>query len=179
MSKKTTRNLPSPMPRLFDAYDVVYQTRNLEINLFWQRSNYFLVLNTAIVTAIALLMGSPGPLAGIFIAFGIFVSYLSYRVNLGSKFWQSRWEQKLQDIEREIPLETKVFSATFDEIEGDVRKSLAWRGEQGLWHRFMTKGVLSKPSVSQNMIVLSLGFLVLDLIFLAVWLVRMLLGKAA
>src|SRR5207248_3234570 len=33
---------------LVDAYKIALETRNLEINLFWQRSNYFLVLNTAI-----------------------------------------------------------------------------------------------------------------------------------
>jgi hypothetical protein len=31
-----------------EAYRTALATRNLEINLFWQRSNYFLVLNTAI-----------------------------------------------------------------------------------------------------------------------------------
>ena len=31
-----------------DLYKVLLDTRNLEINLFWQRSNYFLALNTGI-----------------------------------------------------------------------------------------------------------------------------------
>jgi len=31
-----------------DLYKTLLDTRNLEINLFWQRSNYFLVLNTGI-----------------------------------------------------------------------------------------------------------------------------------
>lgn len=31
-----------------EAYRVAKETRSLEINLFWQRSNYFLVLSTAI-----------------------------------------------------------------------------------------------------------------------------------
>src|SRR3972149_10785499 len=34
-----------------DAYKFAYDTRNFEISLFWQRSNYFLVLNTAIALA--------------------------------------------------------------------------------------------------------------------------------
>ncbi|HEY4679149.1 MAG TPA: hypothetical protein VIJ01_18425 [Candidatus Angelobacter sp.] len=34
--------------RVWDAYKVLIDTRNLEINLFWQRSNYFLVLNTGL-----------------------------------------------------------------------------------------------------------------------------------
>ncbi len=32
----------------FDLYKIALETRNFEISLFWQRSNYFLVLNTAI-----------------------------------------------------------------------------------------------------------------------------------
>jgi hypothetical protein len=31
-----------------EAYRVAKEARNLEITLFWQRSNYFLVLSTAI-----------------------------------------------------------------------------------------------------------------------------------
>ena len=33
---------------LKDLYKTLLDTRNLEISLFWQRSNYFLVLNTGI-----------------------------------------------------------------------------------------------------------------------------------
>src|SRR4051794_39983352 len=33
---------------LKDAYQVLLSTRNLEIGLFWQRSNYFLVLNSGL-----------------------------------------------------------------------------------------------------------------------------------
>ena len=32
----------------FDFYKISIEIRNLEIGLFWQRSNYFLVLNTAV-----------------------------------------------------------------------------------------------------------------------------------
>ena len=34
-----------------EAYRVAKETRNLEINLFWQRSNYFLVLSGGIAAA--------------------------------------------------------------------------------------------------------------------------------
>jgi lipoprotein signal peptidase len=37
-----------PPMELKDLYKTLLDTRNLEINLFWQRSNYFLVLNTGI-----------------------------------------------------------------------------------------------------------------------------------
>ena len=34
----------------FELYKIAIQTRNLELGFFWQRSNYFLVLNTALAT---------------------------------------------------------------------------------------------------------------------------------
>lgn len=51
-----------------EAYRTAIQARNLEIGLFWQRSNYFLVLNTAIAVGFfsleddvfALLFGAMG-----------------------------------------------------------------------------------------------------------------------
>jgi hypothetical protein len=36
-----------------EAYRVAKEARNLEIALFWQRSNYFLVLSTAIAAVLS------------------------------------------------------------------------------------------------------------------------------
>src|SRR5947209_15698697 len=80
-----------------DLYKVALDTRNFEISLFWQRSNYFLVLNSALALGFFNLREQK---YGLFMAiFGIIVSWLWFCVNLGSKFWQSRWEQKLSIIE--------------------------------------------------------------------------------
>lgn len=179
MAKKPARQVRREIFKPLDAYNIAFQTRNLEINLFWQRSNYFLVLNTAIVTGIALKLGSSDPLVAIFIAFGIFVSCLWYRVNLGSKFWQSRWEQKLSDIERDLSPSANLFSATLEQIQAEVRASMDSAGTDGWWRRFVNKSALAKPSVSRHMIVLSIGFACLYLALLIVWLVRIVSGRAA
>src|SRR4051812_47823163 len=85
-----------------DAYKTALETRNFEIKLFWQRSNYFLVLNTAIGTGYFAL-GDDHHYAILLAAFGVLMSWLWLLVNLGSKFWQSRWEQQLEIVEVGLP----------------------------------------------------------------------------
>ncbi len=62
----------------------------MEIGLFWQRSNYFLVLNTAIATGFFVLVDKSAPLAVLLGPLGCWVSVLWFAVNLGSKYWQTR-----------------------------------------------------------------------------------------
>jgi hypothetical protein len=45
-SDRTHRLMPSVEDN--DVYKLVSDTRNFEISLFWQRSNYFLALNSAL-----------------------------------------------------------------------------------------------------------------------------------
>lgn len=161
-----------------DFYNIAYQTRNLEINLFWQRSNYFLVLNTAVITGIALKLGSSDPLVGIFIVFGILVSWLWYRVNLGSKFWQSRWEEKLKELELSDWPAVSMFSATAEQIIAEVERGLAATPGRGFWRGHIDKHTLKKPSVSRHMMLLSIGFLALYIALLVLWVTRMLTGTA-
>ena len=82
-----------------EAYRVAKEARNLEITLFWQRSNYFLVLSTAIAAGFFSLHDAKYalPLA----IFGLVVGLLWIAVNLGSKFWQSRWEHRLRLAEEQ------------------------------------------------------------------------------
>jgi len=177
MAKQRKKELPEGT-KAPDFYGTAYQTRNLEINLFWQRSNYFLVLNTAVITGIVLKLGSSDPLVGIFIAFGIFVSWLWTRVNLGSKFWQTRWEQKLKDLEMSEWPTVTMFSATADQIIADVEKGLAITPGRGFWRGHVDKHTLKKPSVSRHMMLLSAGFLVLYVALLVLWVTRILMGYA-
>jgi len=165
--------------RVIDSYNIAYQTRNFEIQLFWQRSNYFLVLNTAIITGIAIKLGSIDPIVAVFIAFGIFVSCLWYRVNLGSKFWQTRWEQRLHEIEERVSPSANLFSATQAQIKADVENSIKTTGGQGWWRSYVNKQALSKPSVSRQMILLSIGFICLYVALLAIWIIGILLGNVA
>lgn len=179
MARKRTNATSKETSMPLDLYGIAYQTRNFEINLFWQRSNYFLVLNTAIVTGIALTLGTSDPLVFVFIAFGLFVSRLWYRVNLGSKFWQNRWEQRLLEIENTVSPGANLFSATLDQIKADVEKSMSVTGSKNWWREFVRRNALTKPSVSRQMIALSIGFLCLYLALFVVWIGRILTGNGA
>ena len=80
-----------------ERFKIALETRNFEIELFWKRCNYFLVLNTALAVGVFALFGvkdtvSPLVLPLICVV-GIFVCVAWIHVGLGSKFWQCHWEQ--------------------------------------------------------------------------------------
>jgi hypothetical protein len=89
------------------------------------------------------------------------VSWLWFRVNLGSKFWQSRWEHRLRKVEERIAPDLRFFAADWAAITEDVRNSLK-NGQHKGFQRFIDKGILKKHWVSYQMIRLSL-------IFVAAW----------
>jgi len=128
-----------------EAYKVARETRNLEITLFWQRSNYFLVLSTAIAAGFFSLHEPKYalPLA----SFGLTVACLWILVNLGSKFWQARWETRLRLVEEELRPGMNLFSASWVTVQDDVKQSFQFR-KRGLIHRGYTRLVLLKPSVT-------------------------------
>lgn len=147
-----------------EMYDIALATRNLEITLFWQRSNYFLILNTALAIGFFKLEYIPYGLAlGIF---GFIVSALWFQVNLGSKFWQSRWEQRVKTIEESLGKNIDLFSAAPDTVKNDVEKSFDfWK--YSCLQRKINKLILRKPSVSRTMIHLSFLFSLLWLWLIA------------
>ena len=142
-----------------EIYKIAIETRNMEISLFWQRSNYFMVLNTAIAVGFFSLQNAA--YAPILAAVGAVVAIIWYLVNIGSKFWQSRWEHRLHLIEREIEKEGKVkinlFSANWETIQSDVKGSLE-NSRHKNWRKFFDLQVMKKPSVSLQMTLLSVLF---------------------
>jgi flagellar motor protein MotB len=138
-----------------EAYRVAKEARNLEITLFWQRSNYFLVLSTAVAVGFFSLREPRYalPLA----LFGLAVALLWVAVNLGSKFWQNRWENRLRVTEEQLRPGMDLFSASWHTVQEDVRQSFEFR-RRGAIHRIYTRLVLLKPSVSFMMTLLSLTF---------------------
>jgi hypothetical protein len=159
-----------------EAFKTALDTRNMEIGLFWQRSNYFLVLNTAIAAGFFVLIGRNATLAVLLGLFGAWVSFLWVCVNLGSKYWQSRWERRLEIIEEEVYGDDFDFFATTRETtDCDVARSLVSRrpkqpragrvreiaraARRRLSRRYQ-KLVLKKPSVSLTMTILSMSFVV-------------------
>lgn len=148
----------------FEAFKIALATRNMEIELFWKRSNYFLVLNTAVAAGFFLDAAEEHRLAlGIF---GLVIAFLWLLVNAGSKFWQSRWEQRLHDLESKLNPETKLFSSDWTEIHKDVTDSIEFSKHSWLRKSFDWL-VLAKPSVSLMMELLSLAFIVLWIVLVS------------
>ncbi|MDN7917989.1 hypothetical protein [Burkholderia gladioli] len=145
----------------YELFKTALDTRNLEINLFWQRCNYFLVLNSAL--AYGLISGKSNhyllPLA----ILGTLVCLLWYRVALGSKYWQERWEFCLKDLEerlkeqKQFSSDVTLFSGDWQDIQDEVRHSLS-SSQHSLFEKFIDKQILTKPSVTQSMIYLVIVF---------------------
>jgi hypothetical protein len=146
-------------PLKLEAYRTALQARNLEINLFWQRSNYFLILNTAIGTGFFAVRSDE--FAYLLGGLGLVSAWLWLRVNLGSKFWQSRWEERLHRTEKELaPEGINLFGADWPTVMEDVRASLSDHfHEPGRVARAYERAVLGKPSVTRMMTYLSGAFL--------------------
>jgi hypothetical protein len=148
-----------------ELYRIVLETRNFEISMFWQRSNYFLVLNTAVAAGFFSLKGPAYTIA--LSLFGLVVSLLWFCVNLGGKFWQSRWEHRLRLVEQDLSPEIQFFSTGWDTIHEDVEEDFN-RANHSRLRQLFDRLALRKPSVSFAMILLSLIFALLWLVLLAV-----------
>ena len=155
MTESESKNKIVPTIEDKDIYKIALDTRNFEITLFWQRSNYFLVLNSALALGFFNLNDKKYTL--LMAIFGVITSWLWFCVNLGSKFWQSRWEQRLSIIENKIDSELKFFAADWETIYQDVEQSLVG---DSLFRRIRRWLVLKKPSVSNQMMWLSLCFII-------------------
>ena len=146
-----------------DLYHILIDTRNLEVSLFWQRSNYFLVLNSGIVFAF---FSIKDRIYAILFAFmGLLASALWFWVCLGSKYWQTLWEQRLSDFEKDHLPGLDLFSADSDRRDRDVENALK-DPKLGPVQRFTYGLARRKPSVSYSMIKLSLLFILAWLAFI-------------
>lgn len=140
-----------------DLYKTLLDTRNLEINLFWQRSNYFLVLNTGIAFGF---FNSTKPQSAIVLAgMGLVASLLWLWVCLGSKYWQARWEHRLHEFEKEYLPGLEFFGADPARIQKDAAAGLSFHTLS--WsQKWVYKLALKKPSVSYSMIRLAALFVI-------------------
>lgn len=132
--------------------EIARQNRRFEISMFWQRANYFLVLNTAL--AIGAYTVSSSSLA-LFISFiGITTSWLWFRTNTGAKFWQIFWEKEVARLSKDLGLK-----ALYEKEEHIFSRAKFWKSaESSPWHKRLVHSriINSKPEVSHNMILLSL-----------------------
>lgn len=147
---------------LKDIYNHALDTRNMEIELFWKRCNYFLVLNSGL--ALAYFNVTQEVLQIPAAILGVVVSSLWLQVALGSKFWQERWEDCLRSVEFELIANEQfgskhlLFSLESDKVSRLVKDSLG-RGEHSGLYGLLDGLIEVKPSVTAAMMYLVLTFL--------------------
>ena len=91
---------------------------------------------------------------------GFLASVLWFRVCLGGKYWQARWEQRLFDFEKEHLPGLDFFAAEPARIKRDAEKSLLEFDKLRWPKRLIYRLALRKPSVSYSMILLSVTFII-------------------
>jgi hypothetical protein len=144
-----------------DLYRILIDTRNLEVNLFWQRSNYFLVLNSGIVLAF---FNVKEPIyVRTFAAIGLLSSLLWFWACLASKYWQTFWAERLAVFE-----EKQLAGLDFFSADPERRDTLV---ESGL--KFEGLGPISSTvySLAKRCRSVSLSMLLLALVFAFGWLI--------
>ncbi len=141
--------------KLCELYKIAIETRQLEIQLFWQRSNYFLVLNTAVAAAYFSVSSCWHSL--ILAIFGVAVSALWLLVNFGSKYWQVRWEAAAERLEKQFAAGARMFSASPEQIQEEV-EGLLRKYKRTKLQALFDPWILKKPSVSTMMIYLAVIF---------------------
>jgi len=137
---------------LLKELDIAMENRAFELQLFWQRSNYFLVLITALGVGVIAIKDQL--LVLLIAVFGAVVSFLWFRTNLGSRFWHESWEIEVTELSKKLGIES--FKRPMDEIVEQVRVSLEDDTKKSCYRRWINRQTLAKPSVSRHMITLSL-----------------------
>ncbi|MFN5127904.1 MAG: hypothetical protein ACK519_11805 [Sphingomonadaceae bacterium] len=131
---------------------IALDNRAFEITLFGQRSNYFLVLITALGAGVFTIQDPWFSFViSIFASIG---SFLWFRTNLGSRFWQESWEVEVTILAKEQGI--RSFERSEAEIAAQVEASLLGSRRRWFFRRWIDRQILKKPSVTFNMIVLSL-----------------------
>lgn len=134
-----------------EELDIALRNREFEIQLFWQRSNYFLVLITAL--GVAAFSIDEGVVRILVSLMGVGASWLWYQTNLGSRFWQMYWEGEVQGLAQKHNISS--FVKRDDEIMEEMQVNHG--NLSGSWlRRWVNQEILKKPSVTYNMIRLSL-----------------------
>ena len=134
---------------------IALDNRAFEIQLFWQRSNYFLVLMTAL--GIATFTVDDILFSPLVALFATACSYFWFRTNLGSKFWQESWEVEVTALSKETGI--RSFEKGVRDVKKQVEQSFAegQTVDKRSWLRkWVDRQTVKKYSVTYNMILLSL-----------------------
>jgi hypothetical protein len=84
-------------------------------------------------------------------------SFLWFRTNLGSKFWQESWEIEVGILAKDLGI--KSFERSTSEVVDQVSKSLnssKANSNSSPLRRWIDRETIKKPSVTYHMIILSL-----------------------
>jgi hypothetical protein len=150
---------------------IALDNRAFEIQLFWQRSNYFLVLMTALgIGAFSVKDPVFSPAIALF---ATACSYYWFRTNLGSKFWQESWEVEVTELSKELGV--RSFERPLREVRAQVRRSLKSgqaNERRSRVRKWIDRMTLKKYSVTYNMILLSLVSTILWFLVTVVLLIR-------
>lgn len=151
---------------------VALDNRAFEIQLFWQRSNYFLVLMTALgVAAFSVKDIIFSPIVSLLTTTA---SYFWFRTNLGSKFWQESWEVEVVSLAKEQKI--RSFERSTKDVIKQVEGSLASEGrndDRSHLRRWVDLQIVKKYSVTYNMILLSMWSTCLWSVVTIVFFIRM------
>jgi len=144
-----TKKVPTP-----SELQIALDNRAFELQLFWQRSNYFLVLMTAL--GIGAFTVKDRLFAALVAFFAAVCSYLWFKTNLGSKFWQESWEVEVTILAHELGV--RSFEKTTKEVTDQVTNALGvGRPSDASWFKlWINRQIVTKPSVTNHMILLSL-----------------------
>lgn len=153
MGRFESKFIKSARPKV-DELKIALDNRAFEIQMFWQRSNYFLVLMSAL--GIGTFSVKNFYFAPLISMFATVCSYYWFRTNLGSKFWQQSWEAEVVLLSREAGV--RSFVKATPEVVEQVRQSFG--EEQGyrqtsLFRKYIDRETVKKPSVTYHMIKLS------------------------
>jgi hypothetical protein len=176
---KTMNDQPTEKPiELQELYKLAASTRQFELQMLWQRSNYLLILNTAIAGAYFSQRGNSH--SAMLPIVGFSAALLWLLMTLGGKYWQARWEGVTRRLEEKlIGNNPKLFSADWTDIDADVQDMqnrsrtheqisavgyrrcaiASYRCVLDSWQAIVNRGILLKPSVTQVMIFASLLFM--------------------
>lgn len=171
--EKSEKKQPDP-----SELKIALDNRAFEIQLFWQRSNYFLVLMTALGIGT---FSVKDPIFSPAIAlFATACSFFWLRTNLGSKFWQESWEVEVTELSKEFGV--RSFEKSTSEVKEQVEKSLG-HGQavekRSLLRIWVDKLIARKYSVTYYMILLSMVSTFIWLFVAVVFLVRAFDGSSA
>lgn len=82
--------------------EMALQLRNFEIELFWKRFNYFWLISAAALVGYASVKERSDKVLMLIACFGLVSSFSWTLLNIGSKWWQEAYEEKVKKYERSL-----------------------------------------------------------------------------